>query len=81
MPVPALEGRPNTTGFEWLWEAFVVLSSCRQSGMGIGPIPWTAIQRYAEVHGFDEEETWLVHGVTRHLDDIFIRHHNEKQRG
>lgn len=29
-------------------EAFADLSTCRDLGMGVGPIPWTAIDRYAE---------------------------------
>jgi hypothetical protein len=80
MHVPAIEQRPSLSGFEWLWEAFVELSSCRQTGMGVGAIPWTAVQRYVEVMRYTSEEAWLAHGVVRHLDDVFIKHHAEQQK-
>ena len=66
------------TGFVWLWEAFNALSSCRAIGMSVGPIPWTAIQQYADVHGFTEDETYMLHNVVRHADDIFLKHVREK---
>lgn len=81
MEVPALDIRPSVTGFQWLWEAFVELTSCRQMGMSVGPIPWTAIQKYAEAHQLTDGETWLLHGVVQHLDEIFITHHIEKTSG
>ena len=71
--VPALEDRPTATGFVWLWEAFIDLGTCRQVGMAAGPIPWTAIQRYAEVNRFGEDETWMLHGVVRHLDSLWLK--------
>jgi hypothetical protein len=79
MKVPAIEHRPTLIGYEWLWEAFLDLNTCRQNGMGVGSIPWTAVQKYAEVMRFDDEETWVLHGVIKHLDELFIKHHTDKQ--
>ena len=39
-------------------EAYAELSTCRQSGMGIGAIPLTAIQEYSDRH---------------ELGDLFVR--------
>lgn len=78
--VPLLDSRPDIMGFEWLWEAFVALNSCRAAGMTVGEIPWTAVQRYAEVARMDEEETWMLHGVIRHMDMVFLKHHSEQHK-
>ena len=49
---------------EWLWNAYTALSTCRQMGFGSpGPIPWIAVDRYAErngIHGDDFDLMWLV---------------------
>lgn len=63
------------------WEAFQRLSTCRPLGMGPpGPIPWVAINAYAERYGyygllFDE----LVHYV-EFLDGIYLQHAASKSR-
>ena len=80
MHVPALETRPCIIGYRWLWEAYNELDSCRQSGMGVGRIPWTAVQQYSEVNQFNEEETWMLHAVVHHLDSKFIEHHEQKAK-
>ena len=70
MDVPTLDRRTSVTGLEWLWAAFYDLTSCRSIGMEAGPIPWTAIQHYAEAHRLDEEETYTLHAVVRHMDEV-----------
>ena len=42
------------TACGWLVSAFGELSTCRQVGMGVGPIPLTAIQHYADRHELGE---------------------------
>lgn len=78
MEIPALDNRPSITGFEWLWEAFLELNTCRETGMGIGSIPWTASQNYAEALRMNDEEAWLMHKVVRHLDGLFVDHYSKK---
>lgn len=78
MPVPAIENRPSVIGFEWLWEAFVVLGSCRVNGFELGSIPWTAVEMYAHSLMLDEEEKWLLHGVVSYLDQVFIDYQRNK---
>lgn len=39
---------------DWHWKAFSDLSSDRAIGMGLGPIPVTAMLRYAEFCGLDD---------------------------
>lgn len=38
-------------GAEWLLEMFWVLSSDRQIGMAAGPVPFSAVDRWAERNG------------------------------
>lgn len=76
--VPAIERRPTLTGWGWLWEAFWTLNTCRPIGMTVGPIPWTAVQRYAEVEGLGLEETDMLHQTIRHMDEALLAHHREK---
>lgn len=46
------------------------LNSCR-SGMGDGPILWTAVREYARVYEFDEEQTEDLHYYITHMDEAF----------
>ena len=70
--VPAIEEMPTATGLEWYMTAFRDLSSCRSLGMGLGPIPWTAIEAYAYANDLDDYERWELHTVIRHVDGVWL---------
>ena len=70
--VPAIRDRPSVTGFEWLWQAFIDLGTCRHYGMSPGPIPWTAIEEYARVNELGVDDTWMLHRVIRRADDVWL---------
>ena len=78
MQVPAVQEKPSITGFGWLWQAYQDLTTCRQIGMDVGPIPWTAIQRYVEVQDYLPEERYILHRVIQHLDGLFLKLRAEK---
>ncbi|MFN2199972.1 MAG: hypothetical protein ACK2UO_02140 [Caldilineaceae bacterium] len=80
MIVPAIESRPSLVGFGWLWEAYQALSTCRAIGMSVGPIPWSAVQLYADAHRLSEEEAWLLHRVVRHMDEVYLDHVHSKAK-
>lgn len=46
--------------------------------MGVGPIPWTAIDRYAERYGFHGDGFGYLLKMVRALDDAFLRHQKQK---
>jgi len=49
VPIPDELVAPALRDIEWdLWEAYHHLATCRHIGMDYGPIPWTAIQVYAD---------------------------------
>ncbi len=67
-------------GLEFYWDSFVDLNTCRQSGMGLGPIPWTSILQYAnenDVQGIQRQA--LFHHV-RSMDLAFLRYNKSKEK-
>lgn len=72
--VPALDRRKAIVGYQWLWQAFHDLTTCRAGGMGIYPIPWTATQRYAEVTQLSRHDTYLLHVVIKAMDEKYREH-------
>lgn len=83
MPVPdAIQNAPVLApGLELYWEAFMELSSCRSIGMGIGPIPWTAIRAYAAYLGLgDGEDFHRFQTLVRGMDAVYLDHHVKKQK-
>lgn len=56
-----------------LCRAYSELSTCRVSGMGLGPIPWTAIVKWCEVHDLDAQVAAKVILVIRIVDAETLR--------
>jgi hypothetical protein len=54
------------------WEAFNELSSERQIGMGMGPIPRSAIKRYAAEFAIEGEDYDVFHSIIRQMDNKYI---------
>ena len=52
--------------------AFWELSSCRNFGWVIGPIPWTALNDYADFSGLDSGMRKVFVAVIRELDEIYL---------
>jgi len=53
-------------------KAFFDLSTCRQSGMGLGPIPWHIIVQYAKFYQLEEDVTEAFIDVIREMDTAFL---------
>jgi len=56
-------------GLDLYWIGYAELSTCRPASFGdLLPIPWTAIDRYADRHKFDDDQfEWMVH-ICREMD-------------
>lgn len=67
-------------GLEMYYEAFSELSTCRSTGMGIGPIPWTAIDQYGLRHGFCDDGFEYLVRMVRALDDAFLAYSQKKAK-
>lgn len=82
MPLPDfIKNEPELMpGLEMFLQAFWDLSTCRQMGMGLGPIPWTSIENYATISGGDEEFTQDLHYHIRRLDQAYLNWASEKNK-
>lgn len=69
---------PEMLGVEWIWKAWNDLNSCRSLGMGVGPIPWSAVDRYAQAVGLDGDEFVLLWRCSMRLEKIYQDHLKEK---
>jgi hypothetical protein len=75
-----MEDRPTVPDhLVFLWKAFWDLSSDRQVGMALGPIPWSSIDRYSVRHGvnnIDEFEYMLA--LLKGMDEVYLEYQNKK---
>lgn len=60
-------------------EAFRTLSSCRAIGMSVGPIPWTAIDAYADRFGMCDEMANHLNIVITAMDAVYLQHVADEQ--
>lgn len=65
---------PQVDNFEFYINAFSELSSCRQIGMGLGPIPFTAIAEYARIYKVDDISDFIY--IIRVMDNAFLKGQN-----
>lgn len=63
-------------GLELYYIAFIDLSTCRTTGFGAGPIPWSVVQDYADTFDFDEDQTEALHYFVRKMDAAYLDHVN-----
>ena len=61
-------------GLELYYDAFLELNSCRTTGFGLGPIPWTAMCDYAEAFELDEEQKDDLFYYVRAMDVAYLEH-------
>lgn len=55
--IPDLENRVTPSPhLKFHWNAFIDLGKDRPSGFGLGPIPWSSIDRYARRHKIDDPD-------------------------
>lgn len=68
-------------GLGWYLDAFAELGSCRPMAMSaIGPIPWTALDSYAQRHGIAGEDFEDFAVLIAALDAAWLTHIGERQR-
>jgi len=83
MPVPdKFKNKPVIrVGLELYWKAFQDLSTDRDIGMGIGPIPWSAIHAWGSrnrIYGDDFERLLMM---IRGLDSVYMDKQAKKSKG
>jgi hypothetical protein len=79
-PIPQviLDAPELQIGLEWTYSAFGKLTTCRQIGMGIGPIPWTAINEFCVKHQLNSDDQDDFEYLIEQMDDAYVQHMNKK---
>jgi hypothetical protein len=82
MPLPDfIKNEPELMpGLGMFLQAFWDLSTCRQMGMGLGPIPWLSIQEYCILLGGDEDFNREFHYHIRQIDNAYLNWVNESNK-
>lgn len=68
-------------GLGLYYNAYWELTSCRASGWGIGPIPWSAILEYARFFEFSEEQEEDLLYYVRMMDNAYLDYKRSKEEG
>lgn len=69
---------PEVGPFEFYLAAFRELGSCRNIGMSMGPIPFTAIVEYSKI--FDVGDFEDFHYLIRLMDDTLLDLESKKSK-
>lgn len=82
MPIPArIQNPPELKpGLELFYSAWTELDSCRPAAFGPMPIPWTAMQQWAEVNELDEIQTEELMFFLPRMDKAFLEWHAKKKK-
>lgn len=78
MSLPCVATKPDLVehlSFEW--SAFRSLSSDRQAGFAIGPIPWSSIDRFAERYGIASDEFDRFCALMQAMDAAYCEYHKK----
>lgn len=67
-------------GEDFYLEAFTDLSTERNLGMSIGPIPWNSIVLYAKQKHLDEENAQALVTVIRIMDNAYLEFASEEMK-
>ncbi len=80
LPLPdRIQNAPELElGLELYYGAFWDLDSCRPLGMGEGPIPWIAIEQYAQLNDIVGDQREMLHFHIRQLDNAYLQHRASK---
>lgn len=65
---------------EFYISAFRALSTCRSFGLGVGPIPWTAIDAYAARFGMSDDMADHLNIVITAMDNVYLKHVDDEQK-
>lgn len=82
MPLPqSIRDKPKIlVGLELYWKAFSDLSSDREIGMGIGPVPWRAIHEWGLRHNIVGDDFERLVLMVRGLDAVYIEKQASKRK-
>lgn len=73
LPIPrgVSAGPELMPGLDLFFRAFVDLRTCAADG---GPVPWTAVEQWADAYDLDPDQRRALHHHTRKMDEAFLEH-------
>ena len=82
MPLPdKIANKPRLqVGLEIYWRAFWECSTDRDIGMAEGPIPWSAIDRWAFRHGIDGDDFDRLVLLLKAMDSVYIEERTKSHK-
>ena len=80
MPIPEyINNAPQLwPGLGIYYKAFWDLMSSRMVAFGPGPIPWDAVDRYAERRQFDDDQRVALEHHIQLMDVVYLKYWNDK---
>lgn len=66
-------------GLQFYYQAFLDLSTCRPLGMPEGPIPWSAINIYAERQDLTDDDYERFFTLLRAMDAAYLDYRDKKR--
>lgn len=73
-------GKPDLLAhLRFEWDAFSSLSSDRDLGMGLGPIPWSSIDRFAIRHRIIGCDFDRLVSLVQAMDGAYLDYHKAKK--
>jgi hypothetical protein len=77
--LPCVANKPELFGHLYFeWGAFRALSTDRQIGMAMGPIPWLAIDRFSSRYGLIGDDFDRLCEIIQAMDAAFRDYHEKK---
>lgn len=80
LPQKIAEAPELYDGLLLFFQGFHELSSCRQLGESIGPIPWLAINQYCAYHGIVDEQREDFEWFISRLDAEYLTYARNKSK-
>jgi len=65
---------------EWVWNAFMELTTCRSIAFSLGPIPFLAIKEYALLFNITGLRFDLFNKLIRAMDRVFLDKANKDSK-
>lgn len=78
MPKALLERPALLPGLDFYFNAYIDLQNDRPMGMAIGPIPWSSIVTFAQIHSLDLDDLHELNHLIRKMEQA-DREHDEKK--
>jgi len=66
-------------GDEFYMDSFWELSTCREVGMGMGPIPWDKIIMYSSYFQLEPDIRNVFVLTIRAMDTVYLKWHDDKR--